>query len=216
MVFAAPTELAIFDCDGVLVDSEDLSAMALLRMASPFGLRLSAADAKSLFHGRKLSACLEDIERQIGRALPVDFVDKYRTEMSAVFAAELKPIVGVRDAIDAMDIPRCVASSGPRSKIEFSLTITGLLPYFVGRIFSAYEVGSWKPEPGLFLHAAKACGTEPHACTVVEDSLPGVLAGVAAGMRVLAYIPIGDHSIFVAAGATTFRHMQELPELMKQ
>lgn len=113
-----------------------------------------------------------------------------------------------------LDRPYCVASSGPRDKIEHSLSITGLLGYFPGRIFSAYDVGSWKPDPGLFLHAAETMGVAPERCAVVEDSVLGVQAGVAAGMTVFGYAPAGNASVLLDWGAIPFQTMDALPGLL--
>jgi HAD superfamily hydrolase (TIGR01509 family) len=207
-------QLAIFDCDGVLVDSEGLSTGLLLKMAAPYGPLPELETAKSMFIGRRLSDCINDLERHLGRKLPATFVDDYRSAMAAVFETELKPIDGIGDALDRLTVPVCVASGGPRAKIELSLWATGLLPHVTGRVFSSYEVGVWKPDPGLFLHAAKALGVEPNACVVIEDSLPGMLAGLAAGMRVIAYAPDGDLQRLADNGVETFRHMRDLPALL--
>ncbi len=111
-------------------------------------------------------------------------------------------------------MPFCVASSGPREKIELSLRVTGLLPHFVGRIFSAYEIGSWKPDPGLFLHAARSMGVEPNVCAIVEDSIPGVQAGLAARMPVFGYALEAESSRLQEAGAHVFNDMRDLPHLL--
>ena len=181
--------LVIFDCDGTLVDSEELGTSVLLKMAAELGLDLPLRETNAYFRGWKLDQCVAQIQTWLGRELPADFVAQVRSRTESTFRAGLQPIPGAVELVRALRLPMCVASSGPREKIELSLTLTGLLPYFKDRIFSGYEVGSWKPDPGLFLHAAQAMGVEPADCAVVEDSLVGVQAGVAAGMQVFAYQP---------------------------
>ena len=182
-------ELVIFDCDGTLVDSEELGTSVLLEMASELSLHLPLRETNLLFRGWQLDRCVAQIETWLGRKLPDDFVAQVRLRTRSTFEAKLQPIPGAVELVQALRLPMCVASSGPREKIELSLSLTGLLPYFKDRIFSGYELGSWKPDPGLFLHAARTLGVEPARCAVVEDSLVGVQAGIAAGMQVFAYQP---------------------------
>ncbi len=181
--------LVIFDCDGTLVDSEELGTSVLVEMAGELGLNLPLRETNALFRGWQLDRCVAQLESWLGRKLPDDFVAQVRLRTRSTFQAKLQPIPGALDLVRALRLPMCVASSGPREKIELSLSLTGLLPYFKDRIYSGYEIGSWKPDPGLFLHAARAMGVEPARCAVVEDSLVGVQAGIAAGMRVFAYQP---------------------------
>ena len=182
-------ELVIFDCDGTLVDSEELGTSVLLEMAGELGLHLPLRETNLLFRGWQLDRCVAQIETWLGRKLPDDFVAQVRLRTRNTFEAKLQPIPGAVELVRTLRLPMCVASSGPREKIELSLSLTGLLPYFKDRIFSGYELGSWKPDPGLFLHAARTLGVEPARCAVVEDSLVGVQAGIAAGMQVFAYQP---------------------------
>jgi HAD superfamily hydrolase (TIGR01509 family) len=181
----------IFDCDGTLVDSEVLANEVLVEAVAEHGLVIPVAEAVARFRGGKLAECLAELEQQLGRALPEDFIHEYRSRMAAAFRLRLRAVDGALDLVRSITWRCCVASSGPREKIELSLALTGLLPYFQNSIFSSYELGTWKPEPGLFLHAARAMGFEPHACVVVEDSLPGIQAGLAAGMQVFAFQPHG-------------------------
>ena len=132
-----------------------------------------------------MASSLRALEQVLSRPLPPDFEATLRAAMAQVFRERLQPMPGAAAMLDALRVPFCVASNGPRAKTELTLTITGLRPRFdASRIFSAYDVKSWKPEPGLFLHAAQAMGVPPERCAVVEDSEPGVRAGLAAGMRV--------------------------------
>ena len=209
--------LVIFDCDGVLVDSEVLGNRVLAAVAGECGLVLDPDEAVTLFRGCKMADCVAVLGERLGRPLPDDFVARVRARTAAAFRAELRPVEGVADALARVALPVCVASSGPREKIELALSVTGLLPRFAGRIFSSYEVGSWKPAPDLFLHAARTLGAPPAGCVVVEDSALGVRAGVAAGMRVIGYAPLAsDASELAGLGASVIRHMRELPERLKE
>jgi HAD superfamily hydrolase (TIGR01509 family) len=181
----------IFDCDGTLVDSEVLSNEVLVEAVAEHGMLLSVDDAVRSFRGCKMADCVSQLEARLGRPLPVDFVTSLRTRTAAAFRTRLRAIDGALELVQSLRQSVCVASSGPMEKIELSLALTGLLPYFKGRIFSSYEVGSWKPDPDLFLHAARVIGVTPAECAVVEDSLPGIRAGLAAGMTVFAFQPYG-------------------------
>lgn len=184
----------IFDCDGTLVDSETLSTEVLVEAVGEHGLHLSVPEAMFAFRGGKMADCIAELESRLGRPLPETFVPEFRARAAQAFRARLRAIEGALELVQSlatMPVPFCVASSGPPEKIELSLSLTGLLPFFQGRIFSSYDVGVWKPDPGLFLHAADALGVAPDHCAVIEDSLPGMLAGLAAGMRVFAFQPHG-------------------------
>src|SRR5258706_9740007 len=172
-------------------------------------MQVTGGDAMIRFRGMKLAECLAQIEAELGRELPSTFVAEFRERTATAFRNELKPVPGAMALVAALNIPMCVASSGPREKIELSLSLTGLLPYFADRIFSSYEVGSWKPDPGLFLHAARTMGVPPGSCAVVEDSLPGLRAGIAAGMRVFALQPPGI-AADRPAGITVVRRLLDL------
>lgn len=211
----APAALVIFDCDGTLVDSEELGTSVLVEMAAEQGLRLPLREPNALFRGWQLDRCVAQIETWLGRSLPQDFVAQVRLRTRSTFSARLQPIPGALELVRALHLPMCVASSGPREKIELSLSLTGLLPFFEGRIFSGYEVGSWKPDPGLFLHAARALGVEPARCAVVEDSLVGVQAGLAAGMRVFAFQP-QEIEPAMPGGVQILRQLRELLPALEQ
>ena len=208
--------LVIFDCDGVLVDSETLSSQTMRELAAAEGLHFSPADALALIRGRKVAAWVAELEQELGRALPPDFVPEFRRRSATLFTTALRPVPHVRQVIDELGLPFCVASSAPRDKIVHTLGLTGLLSRFEDRIYSAYEVGSWKPDPGLFLHAARDMGVPAGRCAVVEDSLVGVQAAVAAGMAVFGYAPPenGSAADLAAAGALTFESMTALPALL--
>lgn len=178
----------IFDSDGTLVDSESLGLAVIAQHARALGVPIESDHDLIVWKGRSMASSLHALEQVLGRPLPPDFEATLRAAMAQVFRERLQPMPGAAamlDMLDALKVPFCVASNGPRAKTELTLAITGLRPRFAeSRIFSAYDVKSWKPEPGLFLHAAREMGVAPERCAVVEDSEPGVRAGLAAGMRV--------------------------------
>ena len=208
-------ELVIFDCDGVLVDSELLSNRVLAQTLAEVGLPMSLEETIATFMGHSMSACIAIIEERTSRPIPPNFVSDFRDRTFEVFRRELRPVPGIESVLATIDLPYCVASSGPPEKIHLTLGITGLLPRFAGRIFSAVEVERGKPHPDLFLHAAYEMGVAPTACVVVEDSIRGVQAAVAAGMRVFGYADLTDADALAAAGARVFRSMSELPALLR-
>lgn len=208
------TELVIFDCDGVLVDSETLGNRILVEFVAEFGLVLKLEEAILLFKGCKMADCLAVIEQKLGKKMPQDFVTQLRARTAEAFERELVPIQGIEATLDKINLPICVASSGPLEKIQLALRVTHLLPRFEGRIFSSYEIGSWKPAPNLFLYAAKNMGVQAPFCTVVEDSILGVRAGIAAGMKVLGYTSQSEATSLEASGARVFYSMHQLPDLL--
>lgn len=192
-------QLVIFDCDGVLVDSEKLGNDVFAEMLSAHGHVISGAESARRFRGMEFAKILETLQHETGIQLPDSFESSVRSRMSAVFSAELKPVSGAKRLIESMQVPFCVASSGPRKKIEENLHTTGLHAHFEGKIFSGYDVKSWKPDPGLFLAAAKHFNVAPKDCVVVEDSFVGVTAGVAANMTVLGLsAAVNGHSLDAA------------------
>lgn len=211
--------LVIFDCDGVLVDSEPLANTCFARALRCEGLDWNVEDTMRRLMGRSMKSCVEIVESELGRALPVDFVDRLQADtMQAFRDAPLHTVPGVVEAIDAIEaagIATCVASSGSLDKMRVTLGITGLWSRFEGRIFSSSQVPRGKPFPDLFLHAAIQMNEQPFDCTVVEDSLPGVQAARAAGMRALAYVgaAYSDAETLRAAGGRTFDLMSSLPML---
>jgi len=211
--------LVIFDCDGVLVDSEPLANTCFARALQREGLDWTVEETMRRLMGRSMKSCVEIVERELGRALPGEFVDRLQADtMQAFRDAPLKTIPGVVEAIDAIEaagIATCVASSGGLDKMRVTLGIAGLWGRFEGRIFSSSQVPRGKPFPDLFLHAAIEMNEQPFDCTVVEDSLPGVQAARAAGMRALAYVGAAhsDAAALQAAGGRTFDSMPSLPML---
>lgn len=204
----------IFDCDGVLVDSETIAVRMWVEMAGELGLELPWSRAMHQFKGGAMATNVAWLESQLGRHVPDDFVETFRARLGIRFEQELEPIAGVRAVLDGLEVPYCVASNGPREKMDVTLSVTGLMPYFESRIVSAYEVGSFKPDPGLFLRAAELLEVAPERCAVVEDSLTGIRAGVAAGMRVFAYSEAEEFEAHRAAGAVPFAEMGQLSSLL--
>lgn len=213
--------LVIFDCDGVLVDSEPIANTCFARALAREGLDWTVEETMRRLMGRSMKSCVEIIEGLLGRALPADFVERLQADtMTAFHDAPLRPVAGVLEAIDAIEaagIATCVASSGGLDKMRVTLGITGLWRRFEGRIFSSGEVPRGKPFPDLFLHAALRMNRQPFACRVVEDSLPGIQAARSAGMRALAYVgaPHTDGDALRAAGGQPFHSMAELPGLVR-
>ena len=182
-----PLELVIFDCDGVLVDSERVTNRVFAEMLNELGLPVTLDDMFARFVGHSMTQCLDLIADMLGHLPPTNFVDEYRTRTRAALQSELVATPGVEDALDRIRLPYCVASSGDHEKMRTTLGITGLWPRFEGRLFSVTEVPRGKPFPDVFLFAASRLGVNPSACAVVEDTPVGVTAGVAAGMTVFGY-----------------------------
>jgi HAD superfamily hydrolase (TIGR01509 family) len=154
------------------------------------------------------------VETRLGRPTPSDFEAQVRKRMAEVFVRDLRAVAGVEHALARIPIAKCVASSGPQAKTVLSLKITGLLEHFQDRIFSSYDINSWKPAPDLFLHAAKCLGIPPEFAVVVEDSILGVRAGISAGMRVFGFAAGKRGTELAAEGARVFDRMEALPELL--
>ncbi|MBC7843505.1 MAG: HAD family phosphatase [Gemmatimonadaceae bacterium] len=208
----------IFDCDGVLVDSEGLMNREFRTMLGEIGLSYTSEETTRTFMGRSMKSCLQIVETQLGRAVPDDFLAVLDERAYAVFARDLKPVDGIEallDSLDAEAIPYAVASSGSHEKMRTTLGITGLLPRLAGRITSATEVAHGKPAPDVFLLAAERLRTEPARCVVIEDSLLGIEAARAADMRVIGYAAMVSPEAMQAAGAThVVEHMRDVMELL--
>ncbi|MFZ1996903.1 MAG: HAD-IA family hydrolase [Solirubrobacteraceae bacterium] len=222
--------LVIFDCDGVLVDSERISNAVLADALGTLGLAISAEEAHDRYRGMFLSEIRADAERRLGSPLPPDFMETFERDREDAFTARLAPVPGAAAAVaevKAMGFDVCVASQGRLAKTEHTLGLTGLRQLFGPEaLFSAHSVGRGKPAPDLFLHAAATMGFAPDRCVVVEDTVIGVQAALAAGMRAIAYAPDsdsdGDHDLdrdrdrkaFRAAGVQTVSALDELPALL--
>jgi HAD superfamily hydrolase (TIGR01509 family) len=207
-------ELVIFDCDGVLVDSEPTSNRILAERLTAIGLPTTTEESMRDFMGRSWKWGLGQIEARLGRPVPDDFSARYHEELFAAFERDLRAVPGIEAALDRIELPTCVASSGAHDRIRAALRPAGLLERFEGRIFSATDVERGKPAPDLFLHAAREMGAAPGRCVVIEDAVAGVQAGRAAGMDVLGYTALTDPQALRAEGARTFASMDELPALV--
>jgi len=206
--------LIIFDCDGVLVDSEPLANRIFTEALNEIGLAIDYEEVCDAFVGLTMTRCIEQIEQRLGRAVPADFVSRLQERTFGAFRRELRPVRGIEQALSAIAEERCVASSGEIEKMRLTLGLTGLLPQFEGRLFSADQVERGKPHPDLFLFAAEQSGFAAESCLVVEDSVPGVQAAVAAKMPVLGYAERTDATRLRTAGARIFHSMEELPRLL--
>ena len=209
-------DLVIFDCDGVLVDSEPISIRVDADVLAEVGLHLSEQEIIDRFVGRSPAVMREAIERHRGGPLPEDWLARSRSRYTEAFARELRPIDGIEDALDDISAATCVASSSEPDELAYKLKLTGLYDRFAGRIFSAVEVASGKPAPDLFLHAAAQMGVGPGACAVVEDSQYGVQAARAAGMAAFGYTgSVTPAQMLEGPGTTVFGDMRELPRLLQ-
>jgi HAD superfamily hydrolase (TIGR01509 family) len=204
----------IFDCDGVLVDSEAISCGVLVEMANGAGLNIDLDFALSEFMGKHLDANFKYISDRVKTGLPDNLMQYYRERTATLFKEKLQPIPGIHDLIDRLEVPFCVASSGPVEKIVGNLTTVGLIDKFEGKIFSAYTIQKWKPDPAVFLWAAETMGFSPNECAVIEDSPSGVAAGIAGGFDVWAYVATGHENKYSHLDIPVFHDMNELDSLM--
>ena len=200
--------LIIFDCDGTLVDSEQLCNLALSRQLEHYGVHVESTELMDKYRGQKLAKILSALEHTYGIEFESNFTEEYRRDVSTLFASDLKPCDGVLGVLEEIQQPVCVASSGPKEKIQDALGVTGLAAFFGANLFSSYEISSWKPDPGIFLHAARTMGFAPSDCLVVEDSAIGIKAANAAGMESVLYDPRRNGQVTEADH--TVDNMQEL------
>jgi HAD superfamily hydrolase (TIGR01509 family) len=214
------TGLVIFDCDGVLVDSEAISTRVLAEVLSAAGLPTTPTQALRDYQGLMLADIEAHASAKLGRVLPRDWIERFERERTDAFRRELRSIPGAAEAVErvsALGIAVCVASQGKLAKTELTLGLTGMRALFgQDALFSAYSVPNGKPAPDLFLHAAASIGVEPAGCVVVEDSVAGVTAAVAAGMRAFGYAADGTGAALREAGAQVLLgSMDELPALLR-
>jgi HAD superfamily hydrolase (TIGR01509 family) len=206
-------DLVIWDCDGVLVDSERIAIRTESQILTELGWPLSEADVIELFVGRSSAYMQSVIEEHIGR--PVDWRGQFVRRLHEASERELVPVEGVVAALDAIDIPGCVASSSSHEMLTFKLGLTGLAQRFAGRIYSADDVAHGKPDPAVFLFAARSLGVAPDRCAVIEDSVSGVDAGLAAGMTVFAFGGgVTSPQKLQRDGVVIFDAMNQLPDLL--
>lgn len=200
----------IFDCDGVLVDSEPISIQVLVDMANAHGANIDLVYGMKYFKGSFMKACLENISKLATVPLIENFESEYRQKSFEAFKQNVKAVEGVEKVLDNLNIPFCVASSGPEDKIKLNLELTGLLPYFENKIFSCYAIQKWKPEPDVFLWAAKSMGFKPEECLVIEDSLSGVRAAKAGGFDVFGFVAHDYNNELKEEATNTFNTMNLL------
>ncbi len=206
----------LFDCDGVLADSEGLVNAVVAEDLTARGWRLSAAECQEIFLGMSAPAMLPVIEARVGR-LPPDWLVEISDRITRAMMGELQPIPGAVAAVRAVaaaGIPVAVASNAARAELLAKLRRIGLFEHFTPRIFSFEDVPRPKPAPDIYRAAAIACGADPADCVVVEDSLLGARAGIAAGCRVLGLLHATDPSVFRAIGAEPLAHLDQLPALL--
>lgn len=205
----------IFDCDNVLVDTESTLVSVLMNMARTYGAEMDTEEAIRVFSGRQLLQSIRILEQRSGVTFPADFEKEFRIKLYDEFRKGVQPIDGAKDLLKNLKLPYCVASSGPREKIELNLGLTGLLDFFdENRIFSSYDIDSWKPEPDIFLHAANTMGFLPEECVVIEDSLAGVEAAKAGGFRVYGLTNGFNQQELTEQGAIVFNEMKGLTHLL--
>jgi HAD superfamily hydrolase (TIGR01509 family) len=208
-------ELVIFDCDGVLVDTEPIACRVTAQVLTDLGWPLTEAEVVERFVGRSRASIGGDMLAQLGERGFAEADRRIQRLYWAAIDAELAPIDGIVDVLAELTLSRCVASSGSHDKMRKTLGRTGLYPYFEGRIFSATEVEHGKPAPDLFLHAARQLGVRPERCVVVEDSRPGVQAARAAGMRSFGYAGgVTPAERLIGQDTVVFHDMRELPKLL--
>lgn len=208
-------DLIIFDCDGVLVDSERITNTVFAAMLNELGLAVTLEDMFDRFVGHSMKQCLEIMAKMLGEPPPITFVEQYQYRTKIALQTQLQPVRGIKEAIAQLNLPYCVASSGDHEKMRTTLGITELLPYFEGKLFSVTEVERGKPYPDVYLYAAEKMTTEPSRCVVIEDTPLGVQGGAAAGMTVFGYAELMAEERLQQAGAhLTFDDMSQLTKLI--
>lgn len=214
--------LLIFDCDGVLVDSERLSHAELAQLMTQLGRPMTTEQAIEIFAGQRLQDVMRTAEVLLSKPIPADLAEEAGRRLLARFRRELKPLVGVREAIETLPLARCVASSSTLERLRISMEVTGLADLFDDRLFSADQVEHGKPAPDLFLLAARSFGVSPADCIVIEDSALGIRAARAAGMKAIGFVGASHATMQLgrqlkAAGAdVVIESMSELPACVER
>jgi HAD superfamily hydrolase (TIGR01509 family) len=211
---ALKQQLLIFDCDGVLVDSEVISNEVLARMLTEAGLPTTLPEARAIYQGMLLGDILREAEARLGSSLPEGWLAEYEHQRGEEFRRDLKPVPGAAELVSkvkAAGIEVCVASQGKLEKTRLSLELTGLRDLFGEHaLFSAHSVARGKPAPDLFLHAAAEMGAQPQRCVVVEDTPSGVMAAASAGMLVFGYAADSDEKSLRSAGAWIVHELSDV------
>lgn len=204
----------IFDCDGILVDSEAISARVFQEMLIELGCNLDFETILDQITGTSMKENLSFFADKIGHDLPSNFEQEFRKKSYEAFKTDLKPVKGIHEILNKLEVPIGVASSGPVQKIKQNLTSVNLIEKFENNIFSSYDIGSWKPEPDIYLYAAKRMGFIPKVCAVIEDSLVGVKAAIKGGFNVFVLSNLKLNGTFKSLGAIVFSDMDELGNLL--
>ncbi|MBK6794207.1 MAG: HAD family phosphatase [Anaerolineales bacterium] len=209
-----PFELAIFDCDGVLVDSEPLANRVFVQIVREHGFNLDEPTYLRKFSGITLPDRISAIAEELNWTPPKNFLSVFNERLIAITEKELRVVEGIYELLESLRVPLCVASNGTRDEIDLRLRLSKLAPFFGEAIFSGMEVPNPKPAPDVYLAAALAFGVPPSRCIVIEDSIPGVTAGVRAGMRVYGHAALTPVKKLEAAGAIPFMTMMELKNVL--
>ena len=208
------TKCILFDCDGTLVDSENITNRVVANMAGELGISMTLREAQIKFGVKTLDAVIYGMKEMSGKDIPADWLPRLVKEVSKAYETDLQPMEGIKKLLDSIDIPICVASNGEPRHVKGSLMLTGLNGYFNENVFTASEVNRPKPAPDLFLHAAQKMGFKPKDCVVIEDSIPGVTAAVNANIKVYGLVKLCSAEELESAGAIPFKTMNELSELL--
>ncbi|MDN0093723.1 6-phosphogluconate phosphatase [Yersinia rohdei] len=209
-------DCVMFDCDGTLVDSEVLCCQAYVVMFAHYDIHLSLEEVIKRFKGVKLNEIVAQVSKENGLDEPIEALEKlYRAEVARLFDAQLQPIPGAKALLEQITLPVCVVSNGPVSKMQHSLGLTGLLPFFEEKLYSGYDIQRWKPDPALIYHAAKEMQVAAERCILVEDSAAGTHAGIAAGIPVYYYCADPHNLPIHHPLVTMFDDMQQLPALWR-
>ncbi len=207
-------DLVIFDCDGVLVDSEPLANQVYVQMLAELGHQLDYEATLHEFSGAAVFKRIESTSKKLNWTPPANFLPEFFSRLSELSLRELKPVNGIRQLVESLPVPVCVASNGARDEIVLRLKLANLTEFFGDSIFSGLEVPHPKPAPDVFLAAARAFHLPPERCIVIEDSVPGVTAAVRAGMRVYGHAAITPVDVLREAGAIPFKDMLELKQIL--
>ncbi|SEQ35560.1 HAD family hydrolase [Neolewinella agarilytica] len=207
-------ECIIFDCDGILVDSEQITFSVLSEMSREIGVILTETELEHHFLGKSLNSIIRFLGEETGKNLADTFESEFRQRTFDRFKTDLQPVDGISALLDRIRVPVCVASSGPPAKIKMNLALTGLTNYFGDKVFSCYDLKRWKPDPAIFRHAAQTMGYRPGQCVVIEDSPTGVRGAIAGGFRTYALSRHGNEQLLADAGATVYHHHRELYDLL--
>lgn len=210
-------QLVIFDCDGVLIDSEPIANRVFAEQLATVGIAMSPEEVWRHFVGRSRDTCIAMAGEMRGEPLPADFASAWDDALHRALDVEARPVEGIPELLQALPVPYCVASNGEPTHMRRGLGAAGLLPLVEGRLFSAADVARPKPAPDVYLHAARSMGVEPARCVVVEDTPTGARAGLAAGMRVYGYVgsPMNQRAELERLGAMPFTRMADLPRLAR-